>query len=80
MTLPEDRGLAQAKANVEAAVREAGFNWTAEVQRKDGYTLTLRNGELKVTWKALDEAVLDDAWSAERSRLIQEAIWQLEKP
>ena len=72
--------VAVAKANVEVAVKEAGADWTVEVQRKDGYTLTLQKGSRKFVRKGLDEGVLEDESSPIREYLIEEARRELEGP
>ena len=68
-----------AKANVEAAVREAAADWTVEVERPiGGYTLRLRKGSRLFVRSGIDESVLEDEWSSTRDRLIEEARRELE--
>ncbi len=69
---------AAAKANVERDLQTEGLHWTVEVQRVDGYTLTLKKGTRTFTRKGLDEAVLEDVWSTSRASLLREARRELE--
>jgi hypothetical protein len=71
---------ARAKANIEAAVREAGADWTVVIERPiDGYTLRLGKGSRLFVRSAIDESVLEDEWSGARDRLIDEARRELEE-
>lgn len=72
--------VATAKANVEAALRNAGVSgWTIQLQQmSDGYTVRLQNGSRTFTRKGIDEPVLEDAGSAACRSLIRQARRALE--
>jgi hypothetical protein len=55
-----------------------GVDWAVQVDRLDGYKLTLRKGSRSFVRKGIDEAVLEDDWSAARTHLLEDARRELE--
>ena len=53
-----DIGLA--RVNLEASVKEAGFDWIVEVEHGDDYTVRLRKGSRKFLKKNISRGVLED--------------------
>jgi hypothetical protein len=75
-----DPGLQQAQARLDATVTDLGYDWTTTVSREDGYTVVFTQGGRRVIRKGVDEAVLDDAVSKARMKLVQGAASALEAP
>ncbi len=69
-----------AQTNLEASVREAGFDWIVEVERGDDFTVRLWNGPQQFLKKNVSRGVLEDDWSPSRDKLIQDARLILERP
>ena len=69
-----------AKTNLEASVREAGFDWIVEVERGDDFTVRLWNGPQEFLKKNVSRGILEDESSPFRDKLIQDARLVLERP
>ena len=69
-----------AKTNLEASVREAGFDWIVEVERGDDFTVRLWNGPQEFLKKNVGRGLLEDESSPFRDTLIQDARLILERP
>ena len=69
-----------AKRNLEASVREAGFNWIVEVERGDDFTVRLWNGPQGFLKANVSRGILEDESSPFRDKLIQDARLVLERP
>ncbi len=69
-----------AKRNLEASVREAGFNWIVEVERGDDFTGRLWNGPQGFLKRNVSRGILEDESSPFRDKLIQDARLVLERP
>jgi hypothetical protein len=67
-----------AKANLDASVKEEGFDWIVEVERGDDYTVRMWNKSKKFVRRNVSRGVLEDEWSPFRDRLIQAARQELE--
>lgn len=67
-----------AKANLEASIKQEGFDWTVEVEPGDDYTVRLWKGSRKFLRKNVSRGVLEDEWSPFRDRLIEDARKELE--
>ncbi len=68
-----------AKRNLEASVRETGFNWIVEVERGDDFTVRLWNGPQGFLKRNVSRGILEDESSASRDELIQHARLVLER-
>jgi hypothetical protein len=69
-----------AKTNLEASVREAGFDWIVEVERGDDFTVRLWNGPQEFLKRNVSRGILEDESSPLRNELIQDARLVLERP
>ena len=69
-----------AKINLEASVREAGFDWIVEVERGDDFTVRLWNGPQEFLRRNVSRGILEDESSPLRDALIQDARLVLERP
>jgi len=69
-----------AQTNLEASVREAGFDWIVEVERGDDFTVRLWNGPQQFLKKNVSRGVLEDDSSPSRDKLVQDARLVLERP
>jgi hypothetical protein len=69
-----------AQTNLEASVREAGFDWIVEVERGDDFTVRLWNGPQQFLKKNVSRGALEDDSSPFRDKLIEDARLVLERP
>jgi hypothetical protein len=65
----------EARARLEASLRDAGLDCLIETLRRDasGYTIRLTKDDRKFERSDIDESVFEDKWSAARRRLAESA-------